>query len=191
MEKQKIKDMISSEISASIETKKNIDLDKVMDAAELIISCIKSSGKILICGNGGSAADAQHFAGEMIGRFKIERKGLPCIALTTDTSILSCIGNDYGFEHVFSRQIEAMGSPGDVIIGISTSGNSKNVIMAIDKAKEKKIKTISLLNKNGGKMKGMSDVDILVPSCDTPRVQESHIMILHILAGLVDEALFR
>ena len=142
--------------------------------------------KILLCGNGGSAADAQHIAAELTGRYKIERKGLPAIALTTDTSALTAIGNDYGYEHVFSRQVEALARKGDLLIGISTSGNSRNVIYALQKAKEIGCRTIGFSGKGGGKMNDVCDLNIIIPSDDTARIQEMHIMIGHILCQLID-----
>jgi len=141
----------------------------------------------MLCGNGGSAADAQHIAAELSGRFKKERIPLAGVALTTDTSALSAIGNDYGFEFVFSRQVEALAKEGDVLIGISTSGNSKNVINAINSAKKMGCKIITLSGKSGGAMKDMGDVNIVVPSNDTPRIQEMHIMIGHMICALIDE----
>jgi len=147
---------------------------------------LKKGRKILICGNGGSAADAQHIAAELTGRYKIERKGLPAIALTTDTSALTAIGNDYGYEHVFSRQVEALARKGDLLIGISTSGNSRNVIYALQKAKEIGCRTIGFSGKGGGKMNDVCDLNIIVPSDDTARIQEMHIMIGHILCQLID-----
>lgn len=184
---------IKNIIEESIQTKKDslYLTDKIEEAANIIIGAYKNNKKVLIAGNGGSAADAQHFAGELVGRFKKERKPLDCIALTTDTSILTAVGNDYGFEHVFARQVEARGKAGDVYISISTSGNSQNIIYAIEKAKEMKIRTVYLGGKDGGKIKGMSDVDIIVPSDNTPRIQEMHITILHILAELIEQELFK
>jgi D-sedoheptulose 7-phosphate isomerase len=171
-------------IKAANETRKLYP--KVEQAAQLVRGALSSGKKILICGNGGSAADAQHFAAELVGRFVKERKGLPAIALTTDTSILTSIGNDYGFEQVFSRQVEALGSQGDVLIAISTSGNSGNILLALNKAHEKGMKSISLLGRGGGKAKGMATLDIIVPSQNTARVQEMHILLLHALSGLVE-----
>ena len=141
----------------------------------------------MLCGNGGSAADAQHIAAELRGRFKKEREALAGIALTTDTSALSAIANDYGYELVFSRQVEAIGKKGDVLIAISTSGNSKNVINAINSAKKIGIKIITLTGKDGGEMKNLGDINIIVPSNNTPRIQEMHIMIGHMICALIDE----
>lgn len=157
--------------------------------SELISSTVKNGNKILLAGNGGSAGDAQHIAAELTGRFVKERKPLPGIALTTDTSAITAIANDYGYEHVFSRQLEAFAQPGDLFIGISTSGNSMGIINAIESAKNLNCKTIGLTGKDGGKMNGMCDVNIVVPSDTTARIQEMHILIGHIFCKAVD-ALF-
>ncbi|MBI4752757.1 D-sedoheptulose 7-phosphate isomerase [Candidatus Desantisbacteria bacterium] len=182
--------IISKEIQESIEVKNNIPIKDVSDAARLIINAYKQHKKVLICGNGGSAADAQHMAGELIGRFKMEREALGAIALTTDTSILTAIGNDYGFEDIFSRQIEALAEPDDVVIGISTSGNSPNVLKGITLAKAKGAMIIGLTGKDGGKLRDLVDVCIAVPSSNTPRIQEGHITIIHIICLLVEQSLF-
>jgi len=184
--------MIKEIIQESIDVKekvKELDLE-IEKAAGLMINAYRNNKKVLIAGNGGSAADAQHAAGELVGRFKKERKALPCIALTTDSSIITAWSNDYSFDTIFSRQIEALGNKGDVFIAISTSGNSKNIIEAIDQAKKHGLKVITLLGKDGGLMKGKGDVNIIVPSNNTPRVQESHIMILHIICELVEKGVF-
>ncbi|ENN95560.1 phosphoheptose isomerase [Methanocaldococcus villosus KIN24-T80] len=164
--------------------------ENLKKSIEIIVRVLKNGNKILICGNGGSAADAQHFAAEIVGRFKLERKGLPAIALTTDTSILTAIGNDYGFEMIFERQVEALGKKGDVLVGISTSGNSKNVIRAVNKAKEMGIYTIGLLGKGGGKLKDIVDLALVVPSNDTARIQECHLTIYHVICEEVEKRLF-
>ena len=147
---------------------------------------LKNGNKVLLMGNGGSAADSQHIAAELVGRFKNERKGLPAIALTTDTSILTAVGNDYSFNEIFARQIEALANKGDLVIGISTSGNSENVIKGILKAKEIGCYTVGLLGKDGGKLKDLVDLPIIVPSNSTPRIQECHILIGHIICEIVD-----
>ena len=172
-----------------IETAKKMEelLPLIQKAGELCINALKNGNKIMLCGNGGSAADAQHIAAELSGRFKKERKALAGIALTTDTSALTAIGNDYGYEYVFSRQVEAIAKKGDVLIGISTSGNSANVINAINVAKEIGCKIITLTGKDGGKMKDLGDINIIVPSNDTPRIQEMHIMSGHMICALIDE----
>ncbi|ACX71924.1 phosphoheptose isomerase [Methanocaldococcus vulcanius M7] len=164
--------------------------EKLKKAIEVIYNALKNGNKILICGNGGSAADSQHFAAEIVGRFKLERKGLPAIALTTDTSILTAIGNDYGFDKIFERQVEALGKEGDVLVGISTSGNSENVIKAVNKAKEMGIYTIGLLGKGGGKLKDIVDLALIVPSNNTARIQECHLTIYHVICEEVEKRLF-
>ena len=149
-------------------------------------SCLLAGGKILLLGNGGSAADCQHIAAEIVGRYKRERRGLPAIALTTDTSILTAVGNDYGFEHVFSRQVEALCTPKDVVIGLSTSGNSPNVLAAIHTARQIGALTIGLTGGGGGKLAQCCDLSLVVASNDTPRIQEAHILVGHMLCDLID-----
>jgi len=166
-------------------------IKEISNAAQRIILAIEENNKILIFGNGGSAADAQHFAAELIGRFKKNRNPLPAIALTTDTSILTSIGNDYGFSDIFSRQVEGLAKVKDVLIGISTSGNSINVLKAIKKGKEIGCFSIALLGKDGGIIKEVTDLAIIVPSYDTPRIQEAHITIIHIICDLIEHNLFR
>ena len=156
-------------------------------AAQLCIDCLINGHKILLFGNGGSAADAQHIAAELVGRYKIERKGLAAIALTTDSSVLTAIGNDYGYHRVFDRQIEALANKGDVVIGISTSGNSVNVVNALTLARVLECKTIGLSGRSGGDMNDFCDVNLVVPSEDTPRIQEMHIVIGHMLCHLIDQ----
>lgn len=185
-----MQDIIKSSLKESIDVKTEVlrtIVPKIEEAAKLIISALKNSKKILICGNGGSAADSQHFAAELISRFKKERASIPAIALTTDTSILTAIGNDYGFEKVFSRQVEGLGNNGDIFFGISTSGESKNIIEGIAIAKAKGIKTIGLVGGNGGKIAANSDLSIIIPSKNTPCIQESHISIIHILCDLIEQ----
>jgi len=157
-------------------------------AAELCIDCLKKGNKILLFGNGGSAADSQHIAAEIVGRYKTERKGLPAIALTTDTSALTAIGNDYGYLHVFDRQVEALANEGDVLIGISTGGTSANIVNALKIAKDLGCKTIGFSGKDGGKFNNLCDVNIVVPAEDTPRIQEMHIVIGHTICHLIDQA---
>lgn len=158
--------------------------------AERLIETFRIGNKLLIMGNGGSAADAQHFAGELVSRFRMERPGLPAIALSTDTSIITAIGNDYGFERIFSRQIEALATPGDAVIGISTSGNSPNIRKALEAAQQAGCTTIGLLGKDGGNIKDLCDIPLIIPSNDTPRIQEAHIAIIHILCDLIEQGLF-
>lgn len=186
---EKILEMFNESISVKEETAKlSSEIEK---SANLIIDAFKKGKKLLICGNGGSAADSQHFAAEMVGRYKKDRKGLPALALTTDTSILTAVANDYGFDTIFEKQVEALGEKGDVFFAISTSGNSPNVLKAIEKAKNKGMKAIGLSGKSGGKMKGLNDIDLIVPSSNTPRIQESHITIIHIICELVEGGMFK
>jgi D-sedoheptulose 7-phosphate isomerase len=162
----------------------------IVEAAALMSDSLRKGGKILFCGNGGSAADAQHLAAEFVGRFVRERRGLPSIALTTDTSALTAIGNDYGFDRVFSRQVEALGCPDDIVVGITTSGNSPNVILAMKEAAARGIKTIGLAGKDGGALKACVTIPIVVAANNTARVQECHIAIGHLLCELVEEDMF-
>jgi len=159
---------------------------QIVEAARLISDCLAAGGKLLLFGNGGSAADAQHLAAEFVGRFVVERPGLAAIALTTDSSILTAVANDYGFERVFARQIEALARPGDVAIGISTSGNSANVLAAMKQAANQNLKTIGLSGKDGGLLPRASNVCVIVPAANTARIQECHIAIGHIWCELVE-----
>ena len=163
--------------------------ESIEKVANGFISCLKKGGTIFWCGNGGSASDSQHLAGELVGRFVGERRPLKSIALTADSAVMTCIVNDYGYEHIFSRQIEALGSKGDVLVGITTSGNSKNVLNAFEVAKNKGVRTIGLLGKAGGMAKNLVDESIIVSSNTTARVQEMHILIGHILCDLIEEGL--
>jgi len=187
-----MKDKIKNRIKESISVKETLvkdQLDNIEKAAKAIIDSLKSGGKLLAFGNGGSFADSQHIAAELVGRFKKERRPFAAIALGSNLPLLTAIANDYGYAEVFSRELMALGKKGDVAFGISTSGNSKNVIEAIKKAKSMGIATIALLGGDGGILKKEADIVIIVPSKDTPRVQESHIMIGHILCELIEEAL--
>lgn len=157
-------------------------------AANLCLDCLKNGNKILLFGNGGSAADAQHIAAELVGRYKTERKGLAAIALTTDTSALTAIGNDYGYDCVFDRQVEALANTGDVAIGISTGGSSANVASALKLAKDLDCKTIGFSGRGGGEMNELCDINIVVPAQDTARIQEMHIVIGHTICHLIDLA---
>lgn len=159
-------------------------------AAQILADALSTGKKLLIMGNGGSAADAQHFAAEIVGRFKMERRALPAIALTTDTSALTAIGNDYGFDRIFSRQVEAFAQPGDLVVGISTSGNSPNVALALKAAKDAGCRSIALLGRDGGAIKELADIAIIIPSNDTPRIQEGHITTIHILCDLLEKEIF-
>ena len=186
---------ISESIAQSIAAKQAILSDNdflahIEKAADMIINSLKDGGKIHFCGNGGSAADAQHLAAELSGRFYYDRPPLNAEALHCNTSYLTAVGNDYGYEHIFARLLRGTGHKGDVLIGISTSGNSKNIIEAYNVCKQMGITTISLTGATGGKMKDISDLLLNVPSNDTPRIQESHIMIGHIICELVESAMF-
>ena len=163
-------------------------VDQIGFIAGIMIDSLQNNNKILLMGNGGSAADAQHLAAELVGRFKAERKALPAIALTTDTSILTALGNDYGYESVFARQIEALGCAGDVVVGISTSGESANILKALEVANEIGCKTIGLTGKGGGRIAKVVEVSLVVPSQETARIQEAHITIGHIVCNLVEES---
>lgn len=180
----------------SIETKQRaleIVGPAIVHAAEDIARCLTQKGKILACGNGGSAADAQHFSAEMLNRFETERPGLPAITLTTDASTLTSIANDYTFEEVFSKQVRALGQPGDILLAISTSGNSPNIITAVQAAKERDMAIIALTGRDGGRMAdllGEQDTEIRIPSTSTARIQEVHILALHCICDLVDQLLF-
>lgn len=155
-------------------------------AAQKFVDCLKNGGKLLICGNGGSAADSQHFAAELAGRYKKERKALAAVSLTTDTSALTAIGNDYGFERIFARQVEALGRKGDVLVVLSTSGTSPNVLAAIEAAKKQGMTAIGFTGASGGKMKSACDLCICIPSSNTPRIQEAHITLMHAICEIID-----
>ena len=187
-------DLIKDIIKESIRVKESVLATMSSDikaVAELIATSLKKGGKVILFGNGGSAADAQHIAAEFVGRFKLERQGLAGIALTTNTSVLTSIANDYGYEEVFSRQLEGIASDNDVVIGISTSGNARNVITGLLEAKKMGIKTVALTGSGGGEMAAISDIALIVPSDNTPRIQESHIVIGHIVCELVEQNLFK
>lgn len=185
---------IQSQILASIEVKQKILSDKALiakiaEVAEVCVQAYKRGNRILLAGNGGSAADAQHLAAEFVSRFSFDRPGLSAIALTTDTSMLTAIGNDYGFDRLFERQLEANGKQADVFIGISTSGNSQNVLKALRRCKDLGITSVGLAGEVG-QIQDLADFVIAVPSQSTPRIQEAHIMICHIICALVEHALF-
>ena len=164
--------------------------DIIASAAQTILNAYKSGGKVLLIGNGGSAADAQHIAAELVGRFKLERGGLPAIALTTNTSILTALANDYGYDTVFSRQLEALANDKDVLIAITTSGTSPSILKAVEMAHSKDVFVIGLTGETGGKLKDRADFTIMVPSDNTARIQEGHITIGHIICHLVEKGLF-
>ncbi len=187
-----MEDTIKQIFQDSIETKQKViqNLTKeIENSANILINSLKNNKKILICGNGGSAADAQHFATELIIRFEKDRKSLPAISLTTDTSTLTACSNDFGYDEVFKKQVESLGNEGDVLVGISTSGNSNNIINALNLAKEKGMKTICLNGKDGGKINSL-DSNLIIPSQNTARIQESHITIIHTWCKLIEESLF-
>ncbi|MCD6219303.1 D-sedoheptulose 7-phosphate isomerase [Candidatus Calescamantes bacterium] len=185
-------DRITSEIEESVNVKVSMMKDKklietVSRIIDEIVSALRRGRKILLCGNGGSAADAQHFSAELVGKFRKIREALPAISLTVNTSILTSIGNDFSFDDVFKRQVEAIGKEGDLLIAISTSGNSKNVIEAVKQAKKMDIFTIGFTGKDGGKLAEICDLVVKVPSSNTPRIQEMHITLFHAICGIVEE----
>ncbi len=164
----------------------------IAQAAKVITRCLLDNGKVLSCGNGGSAGDAQHFSAEMLNRFEMERPGLPAIALTTDSSTLTSIANDYSYEEIFSKQVRALGQPGDVLLAISTSGNSLNVVRAVEAAHERGLKVVALTGRQGGAMAGIyanEDVEIRVPAQSTARIQEVHLLVIHCICDLIDREL--
>jgi D-sedoheptulose 7-phosphate isomerase len=186
---------IVDQIQKSVDTKNAMLADagligKINAAAGLITKAYRNGNKTMLAGNGGSAADAQHIAGEFVSRFYFDRPGIASIALTTDTSIITAIGNDYGYDKLFARQVQAQGIRGDVFIGISTSGNSENIIKALAVCREKGIISVGLTGNSHGKMDELCDICINVPSCETPRIQESHILVGHIICCIVEENLF-
>jgi D-sedoheptulose 7-phosphate isomerase len=195
MNRDGMRDWARTHLLASAEVKRDVAatcLGEIVAAAEMMIETLRAGGKVMLCGNGGSAADSQHIAAEFTNRLSAElsRPPLAALALTTDTSFLTANANDYGFEHVFERQVQALGREGDVLIGISTSGTSQNVVRAVRCCRELHIKTIGLLGGNGGEVRQLVDVAIVVPSTSTQHVQEAHITIGHIVSQLVEEALF-
>ena len=180
---------IRNQIEESIAAKRSIPVAGLAQAAELLVEVLSSGRRVLLAGNGGSAGDAQHIAAEWVGRYLRERRPFPAIALTVNTSTLTAIGNDYGFDQVFSRQVEAFGQAGDALIAISTSGQSENLILAMKKARELGIHTIGFTGRDGGRMKELSDIHLCVPSSSTPRIQECHILMGHILCELTEARL--
>jgi len=170
--------------------KNNLLLEQIETVANLCVKTLKNGNKILIAGNGGSAADSQHFAAELIGRFYLDRPGLAAIALTTDTSIITSIGNDFGYDQIFKKQIEGLGKAGDIFFAISTSGNSSNILEAIPVCTEKGISIIGLTGKDGGKMNKSCDINLCIPGNITPRIQECHSLIIHILCEIIEKEIF-
>ncbi|MDD3769120.1 MAG: D-sedoheptulose 7-phosphate isomerase [Sulfuricurvum sp.] len=190
-----MKNYIIKQIADSAATKQAILendqlVERLVSVAQACVDVYKNGKKILIAGNGGSAADAQHFAAELVGRYGFDRPSLPSIALTTDSSNLTAIGNDYGYEYVFSRQLEGLAQEGDLFIGISTSGNSQNVINAFESAKQRGVTTVALVGRDGGKMAAMADFAIVIPSNATPRIQESHLLIEHMICDIIEKEMF-
>lgn len=186
-----MRDKIKDAFLESIQIKEELiraSTGQIMEITQILIDCLKKNGKVILFGNGGSASDSQHIAAEFVGRFKKDRAALPAIALTTNTSILTALANDYGYDTVFAKQVEALGQKNDVVIGISTSGKAKNVISGIKQAKKMGIKTIALLGADGGELAKLADISLVVPSNVTPRIQEAHITIGHIVCELVEEA---
>jgi D-sedoheptulose 7-phosphate isomerase len=187
-----MKKIIEQIFAESIEVKQGTlkkNLPQIISAAEAVIRALKNGHKLFFCGNGGSAADSQHIAAEFVGRFQKERKAWPAIALTTDTSALTALGNDYTFDIVFSRQLQALGQKGDVLIAISTSGNSKNVLEAVKQAKLMGITSIGVTGGSGGQLAGLGDIAIIAASTKTARIQESHLVIFHTICALVENTL--
>ena len=188
---EKIKKIIQASIETKQQVLQNEELLKtICDVVNVIVAAFKNGNRVYFCGNGGSAADAQHLAAEFSGRFYTDRKALPAEALHCNTSYLTAVANDYGYDVVYSRMIDGIGQKGDVLVGLSTSGNSANIIKAFETAKEKDMTTVAFTGMTGGQMKSLSDYLINIPSTDTPRIQESHILVGHIICQLVEEKYF-
>ena len=185
-----IREVIEQKILILEDLEQNGYLSELESAAEEIVNALKNGNKIILAGNGGSAADAQHFAGEIVGRFKRERCAMPAVSLCSDAAVVTCIANDYGYEEVFARQLQGIGKKGDIYIAISTSGNSPNCICAAQEAQKKGIKVIGLLGKNGGKLKNMCDHALVVPADSTPRIQEIHTLSVHLLCEIIEKEMF-
>lgn len=186
------KERIAAVVAQSLDIKRSFFTERAADLvalADAITERVRAGGKVLVFGNGGSAADAQHFAGELVGRFTKEGPPIPALALTTDSSIMTAVGNDYGYEHIFKRQVEAHARPADIAVGISTSGNSKNVLEAMQVAKARGLLTVGMTGEGGGKLAGLVDHLFAAPSKDTPRIQEVHHLMNHILCELLEERL--
>lgn len=188
-----MKDEIETSLNESIRLKSELlskSVDTISEIATISVDALRNGHSLYLMGNGGSAADAQHISGELVGRFKKDRKALPVLALTTDTSVLTAISNDYGYDLCFEKQVEAFVKSGDVVFGLSTSGNSVNILNAIKLAKKKDAKTIGFTGKNGGELKYLVDICLMVPSSDTPRIQECHITVGHIICSIIEKELF-
>ncbi|MDD5130694.1 MAG: D-sedoheptulose 7-phosphate isomerase [Candidatus Omnitrophica bacterium] len=186
--RERIKDILLESIQVKEEILRN-QIGQIAEIAQLMIDCLKKDGKVIVFGNGGSASDSQHIAAELVGRFKKDRSALAGIALTTNTAILTSLANDYGYDVVFSRQVEALGKKNDVVLGISTSGKAKNVALGIKQAKKMGIKTVALSGGDGGDIVKLADVSLVVPSKITARIQEAHITIAHIICEMIEQAL--
>jgi len=188
-----MRDRIKDILLESIQVKEELlrtGIGKIIEIADILTDSLKKNGKVIIFGNGGSASDSQHIAAELVGRFKKDRKALPAISLTTNTSILTALANDYGYEIVFAKQVEALGEKNDVVIGISTSGKAKNVVAGIKQARKMGLKTVALTGADGGELAKLADVSLLVHSSVTARIQEAHITIGHILCEMVEQAIY-
>lgn len=190
-----MKEYIRSNIEESINTKKKLLADDsllsvVEEVSRICIDAYEKGNKIMVCGNGGSASDAQHMVGELVGRYKMERPGIPAIALNANTTVMTALGNDYDYESIFVKQVAALGKKEDILFVISTSGNSKNTVLACEKAKKMGIITVALTGETGGALKALCDYTICVPSNNTPRIQEMHILIIHSLCGIIERELY-
>ncbi|MEG3789788.1 D-sedoheptulose 7-phosphate isomerase [Lysobacter sp. CCNWLW3] len=190
-----MKDFVAHEFQKLLTNFQNMAQDPILAedilrAVSLCVDALRAGGKIMFAGNGGSAADAQHWAGELVSRFYYDRPGLAAVALTTDSSILTAIGNDYGYDYTFARQIEALGRKGDVFVAISTSGNSPNIVRAVDAAKQRGISVIGFAGESGGKLAPASDMCFRIPSSETPRIQEGHEFIGHLLCALIEREMY-
>jgi phosphoheptose isomerase len=187
-----MKNVVEQRLQESVETISALikQQQAIQSMADELVACLKSGNKLLICGNGGSAADSQHFAAELVGRLQRDRAPLPAMALSTDTSILTAIGNDYSYDEVFSKQVEALARPGDILIGISTSGRSGNVLKAVEAARRRQVKTFALAGKDGGPLAQAVDQAIVVPSRTSQHIQEGHIAIIHIWCEIIEDTLF-
>jgi len=182
---------IAREIQESISVKTELGraaAKKIAEAAAAIVACLRAGGKLIAFGNGGSASDAQHMVAELVGRYAVKRQALAAIALTTNTSSLTAIANDFGFEEIFARQLEALAKPQDLVLAISTSGDSRNVLCALETAKALGLKKLGLTGNDGGKLRDLVDICVIVPSSSTPRIQEAHSLVIHILCGIVENA---
>jgi D-sedoheptulose 7-phosphate isomerase len=186
-----VEKITESQVTMSVMLDDQVLLSQIHLSAKACIGCFKNGGKLLLAGNGGSAADSQHIAGELVSRFAFDRPGLPAIALTTDTSILTAIGNDYSYDNLFSRQIQAHGKKGDIFVGYSTSGQSKNILNGFKEARSQGLLCIGVTGNKGGVIHELCDYVLAVPSSDTPKIQEGHLVLGHILCGLIEKSIFK